>query len=102
MEITDLFDRKIRFTDERRNHILKRGEMKNQTRKIIETLKKPDIVITSSHDRSVLLYHKFYAKTPVGEKYLLVGVKMLVGDAFLITAFFTDKVKKGEIHWKKN
>lgn len=76
--------------------------MKNQTRKIIETLKNPDTITISTHDKSVLLYHKLYAKTPVGEKYLLIGVKILLGDAFLITAFFTDKVKKGETFWKKN
>ena len=34
--------------------------------------------------------------TPVTEKYLCVVVKV-----FIITAYFTDKIKRGEILWKR-
>jgi hypothetical protein len=39
--------------------------------------------------------------TPVTEKYLCVVVKVLAGDLFIITAYFTDTIKKGIILWKK-
>jgi hypothetical protein len=41
-------------------------------------------------------------QTQVGGKWLCVVVKYLPDDAFVITAYFTDKVKTGEILWPKN
>ena len=98
--IVDVFNRKIRITKERMKHILRRPEMKNQRKKIEETLKDPDAIVESKYDKTVLLYHKLYPKTPVTRKYLLVAVKILDRDAFVLTAFFTDKIKKGDIVWE--
>ena len=75
--------------------------MIRQEEKIEETLKSPEIVRHSLRDENVHLYYKFYAKTPVGQKYLLVGVKVFNGEGFVITSFFTDRIKKGEVVWKK-
>jgi hypothetical protein len=33
---------------------------------------------------------------------MLVVTKILNKEGFIITAFFTDKIKKGEIIWKKD
>ena len=98
--IADVFNRKIRITKERMKHIIRRPEMKNQRKKIEETLKDPDAIVESKYDKTVLLYHKLYPKTPVTRKYLLVAVKILDRDAFVLTAFFTDKIKKGDIVWE--
>jgi hypothetical protein len=38
---------------------------------------------------------------PVGSKHLMVAVKILEEDAFVITAFFTGEVKGGEQIWPK-
>ena len=97
----DVFSRKVRITEERMEHVLRRSEMKNQRKKIAETLRNPDTIVESKYDKTVLLYHKFYPKTPVTTKYLLVAVKILDKDAFVITAFFTDKIKKGDMVWEK-
>lgn len=35
------------------------------------------------------------------EKYLLVVIKTLNREGFIVTAFFTDRVKKGGVMWKK-
>jgi len=40
-------------------------------------------------------------ETPVTEKYLLVAIKTLNREGFIVTAFFTDRVKKGGFVWKK-
>lgn len=69
--------------------------MHAQEHRIAETLANPDSVILSHHDSSVRLYHKFFSQTPVTRKYLVVAVKCLDEDAFVITAFFTDREKKG-------
>lgn len=49
----------------------------------------------SDQDETVHLYHKRYEKTPVTEKLLLVVVKVDAKSPFVITAFFTDRLKSG-------
>jgi len=36
-----------------------------------------------------------------GNKYLCIVVKFKEKDAFVITAYFTDSIKKGEAIWRK-
>ncbi len=38
---------------------------------------------------------------PVTKKYLCVVVKVSIGDLFIITSYFTDTVKKGDILWER-
>jgi hypothetical protein len=99
--ITDYVDRKVRLTDERLLHIREHPEMVGQERRIREVLQKPDAVFTSHKDSSVHVYYKHYARSPVGSKHLMVAVKVLEEDAFVITAFFTDEVKGAEQIWPK-
>ncbi|MGC8896310.1 MAG: hypothetical protein ACP5LB_06075 [Candidatus Bathyarchaeia archaeon] len=61
----------------------------------------PDEVRTSVHDASALLFYKLYKKTPVTEKYLTVVIKPLNREGFIVTAFFTDRVKKSDLVWRK-
>ncbi len=75
--------------------------MKGQVPKIVETLTDPDRVIRSKTDSQVELFFKQYLSTPVTTKFLCVVVKVLTDDSFIITAYFTDKVKKGDIIWEK-
>lgn len=99
--LADFDGRTIRLTDERLAHILGHPEMQGQEQRIAETLLMPDSVILSHHDSTVHLYHKLFAETPVTCKYLVVVVKYLEQDAFVITAFFTDKEKKGARIWPR-
>lgn len=75
--------------------------MGNQYDKIMETLKNPSIIVRSKTDYDVELFYKKYSRTPVTEKYLCLVIKSLIDDSFIITAFFTDTIKKGEIIWGK-
>jgi len=97
--VTDLFGRQIRLTDERIGHILSHDEMRGEIRKIRETLKEPKAVKASSHDADTHMYYKFYRNTMVGDKYLLVVVKILPEKSFVITSFFTDRIKEGKNIW---
>ena len=45
------------------------------------------------------LYYRYLAQTLVGPKYLYMEVKVLPGDAFVITAYLTDNVKEGRVLW---
>jgi len=97
----DVHGRKIRFTDERRKHIEEdHPEMQGQIDKIRETLADPELIVRSRADPMVELFYRHYRNTPVMEKYLCVVVKT-VEDSFLITAYFTDAIKRGEILWGK-
>jgi len=99
--LTDFQGRGIRLTDERLAHIYEHPEMIGQDHRIEETLSAPDSIVLSNKDPTVHLYHRFFADTPVSPKYLVVVVKFLNDDAFIITAFFTDKEKKGVRLWKR-
>jgi len=89
----------IRLTDERRAHILEHPEMATMEESIVEALLKPERVIQSKSSEETHLYYRYYAKTRVGGKFLCVVVKIKEADAFILTAYLTDKIKKGEILW---
>ena len=97
--LNDFRGQKVRLTDERLAHILKHTEMHGQENYIAETLLTPDSIFLSHHDPAVHLYHKLFDKTPVTRKYLLVAVKYIENDAFIITSFFTSREKKGTQIW---
>jgi len=52
-------------------------------------------------DAEARLYYRFYVGTRVGDKHLCVVTKVLETDAFVVTAYLTDKVKKGKLLWTK-
>jgi len=66
---------------------------------IEETLQNPERVVQSISDPDVRLYYRFYFRTVVGGKFLCVVVKMGEAGAFVLTAYLTDRFKKGERLW---
>jgi molybdopterin synthase catalytic subunit len=58
-------------------------------------------VIQSLSDPGVQLYHRFYVGTRVGDKFVCVVVKAVAADAFVVTAFLTDTIKKGVQIWPR-
>jgi len=97
--LTDCFGHSVRLTDERLAHILEHPEMKGMAAEIERTLRKPQWVRRSRSDASVRLFYEFYARTVVGGKWLCVVVKYSQKDAFVVTAYLTDKPKAGEDLW---
>lgn len=101
MNLIDYAENSIRLTDERLAHIKEHPEMVIHTGKINETVTKPDIVVKSRSDEEVRLYYRQYQGLTVGDKYLCVVVKFRQDDAFVITAYFTDSIKKGDVIWRR-
>ena len=98
----DIHNRRIRLTDERQVHIeTDHPEMSGQIDKIQETMSNPDIIVRSRTDLDVELFYRHYDITPVTEKYLCIVVKILRRDMFIITAYFTDTIKRGEVLWER-
>ncbi len=90
----------VRLTDERLAHILEHPEMAGLEWAIEETLAHPEYVVQSLSDDQARLYYRFYLGTRVGDKFLCVVVKVDLGDAFVLTAYLTDKPKQGDILWR--
>ena len=64
-----------------------------------EVLASPETVVPSRVDADARLYYRYYTGTAVGDKFLCVVVKLAEGDAFVVTAYLTDQVKKGKQIW---
>jgi len=101
MEIlTDYQNRQIRLTEERLQHILDHPEMVDMRFKLEIVLQNPEVVRQSRSDSKVYLYYRFYEQTIVGAKWLCVVIKDNSDDAFIITAYLTDKLKQGLELWR--
>ncbi len=100
--LRDYQGQNIRLTSERLAHILEHPEMAGMEHAIAETLSHPQRVIQSLSDSETRLYHRLYARTMVGDKNLCVVVKVSANDAFVLTAYLTDQVKRGIQLWPIN
>lgn len=98
--LVDYQGRHIRLTDERLNHILEHPEMRDMETKIKETLTQPERVVKSNTDENAQLFYRYQTGTLFGDKWLCVVVKYTY-DPFLLTAYLTDKIKKGQELWRK-
>jgi hypothetical protein len=97
--LKDCFGNSVRLTDERLAHILEHPEMKGMAPEIERVLREPKLVRRSRTDAGVRLFYEFYAQTIVGGKWLCIVVKYIENDAFVVTAYLTDKPKAGEDLW---
>jgi len=91
----------IRLTDERLAHILEHPEMVGMESAIEQTIVHPNKVVESISDSSARLYYRFSMGTMVGDKYLCVVVKIMGEEAFVLTAYLTDRMKRGVLLWPK-
>ncbi len=101
-QLNDFQGRAVRLTDERLAHILGHSEMAGLQGQIEETVRRPETVVRSRTDPAASLCYRFYAHTDVGGKWLCVVVKYGLDDAFVLTAYLTDKIKAGDVVWPKS
>lgn len=99
--LEDCFGRTVRLTDERRAHILEHPEMRGLAAEMERTLREPQLVRRSRSDPAVRLFYEYRENTPMGGKWLCVVVKYMENDAFVVTAYLTDKPKDGEDLWSR-
>ena len=97
--LVDFQGRAIRLTDERLAHILEHPEMQTLEQAIEDTVVTPTRVVQSLGDPGARLYYRFYVGTVVGDKFLCAVVKFDADDAFVLTAYLTDEIKKGTEIW---
>jgi hypothetical protein len=97
--LKECFGHAVRLTDQQLAHILDHPEMKDMGTEIERVLHQPQLVRRSRSGEAMRLFYEFCAQTIVGGKWLCVVVKFLGNDAFVVTAYLTDKPKAGEDLW---
>ena len=101
MEYIEKTGIKIILKEEQWNHIIKQHpEVKHYKNRIQETLSDPDIIKRSKRDKDTFLYYRYYKDVYDG-KYLLVVAETKEKQEIL-TCYITDRIKKGDLIWKKD
>jgi hypothetical protein len=98
LELIDKSGRKIHLSKERWKHIIKHPHMHDQIENIQLTLQTTSIIRYFEDDENVLYFYKEFKHRDPSERYLLVSVKYLNGEGFIITSFFTNKITG--LKWK--
>ena len=90
-EIADKTGREIKLTKRQWKHVIKRHPyMEKYLEEIKETLKIPDKLIIKLYNKGYYYKNYKYLKKP--NKFILVVVKYLNRDGFVMSAYFVDKI----------
>jgi len=93
LEIIDASGRTIRLTRERWSHITEEHpEVASYVNDFPEILLHPTKITHYEYDDKVHYYYKYYKNRALSTKYLLIIVKYLNGEGFIITAYFVRNI----------
>ncbi len=85
--------KEIRLTNAQWKHVSYRHpEMVNLLKDIEETIKNPTSI--RKHSEAIMKFYKFIKNK---KKYLMVAVKVLNGEGFVVTSYFTTKIQKENV-----
>ena len=90
-EIVDKSKRKIRLTKERWKHITEEHPRINNLEEIKETIVNPLKITSSKYEPNNVCYYYHYNKKI--KRYLMVVVKYLNGDGFIITSYYMRNIQ---------
>lgn len=99
-EVADVLGRKIRTTKSYWKKIkeIKHRELHYGIREVKKTLKDPAEIRESVTDTTIILYSRELGEYDI----LIVAVKILNGEGFLVTVYQTkEHKKKGKLIWQK-
>lgn len=100
MEFNDCFNRRIELSDERWNHIIDtHPEIKELIKELEGALIEPELIKRSVYNKNVILFYRHYKHIYEG-KYICVVVRL--DERSIVTAYITDRIKIGDVIWKKN
>jgi len=93
--------RRVRLTEVQWLHmVFFHPEVESEQVKIGEVLENPEVVVEGATKDTRICY-RFFKSTPVASKYLAVVVKVLNKEGFIITGYFTERVRRGTVLWRK-
>jgi len=94
--------KRIRLTHVQWLHIVFfHPEVEGEQDKIKHVLKEPKVVVEGATVDTRICYRMFGA-TPVSRKYLAVVIKVLDAEGFIMTSYFTERIRRGRVLWKKS
>ncbi len=100
-EFKDRFGNIIKLNGKRWDHIVKQHpEIEPYNNRLSDVLNKPDLVKRSKRDKDTFLYYHYYKDIYKG-KYILV-VAETKNKSILLTCYITDRIKEGDVIWKKD
>jgi len=97
-EVTDKTGRKIHLSKERLKHIQRHPHMQDSIENLKLTLTNPTATRYDEIDEKIVYFYKEFKEMNSSERYLLVSVKYLNEEGFIITSFFTNKITG--LKWK--
>lgn len=75
---------------------IKHPTIKDRESEVKQTIGNPDEIRVSKKDKAVLLFYKMFER-----RYLCVVVRFFKKRGFIVTAYWTRKIKEGELKWKR-
>ncbi len=75
---------------------IKHPIIKGKQKLVMQTLINPDIIKRSSKDRDIYLHYR-----KISDRFICVVTKHENGTGFVVTAYFTNKIKQGDIIWTR-
>jgi len=91
--ITDKSGRKIYLSKERWSHIRRKHPEVEESEIIEQTLINPDKINSNYTNETMNRYYKFFKWRELPRKYLLVSVKYLNGEGYVVSAYFDKNIK---------
>ncbi len=70
--------------------------IKGKEAEVKQVLSDPDEIRVSKKDKTILLFYKKIARY-----YFCVVARFLKKRGFIVTAYWTEKIKEGELRWKR-
>ena len=93
-EVVDKNGKLIRLTNKQHSHMMdEHPYMHKYIEEIKETLQKPDKITSYSFDENVKYFYKNYKHLDKPNKFVLVIVKYLNGEGYIISSYLESKVK---------
>ena len=100
--ITDYRGIAIRLTDERLEHMVSNHpDVSEHVADIDLVLGDPDIVVQSIDDEAAHLYYRAIDLADFGGVQMCVVAVVLSSSPFVLTAYFTDRIKQGIEIWRR-
>ena len=75
---------------------IKHPTIKGMETEVKQVLCEPDEIRVSKKDTAVLLFYKMF-----DNRYLCVVVRFFKKKGFIVTVYWTKKIKEGQLRWKK-
>jgi hypothetical protein len=97
-EIVDKSGKSVHLSKERYKHIQRHPLMEDSQEIIKSAIENPVTIRFNESDESIKYFYKEFKERDPLERYLLVSVKYLNGNGFIITSFYTNKITG--LKWK--